>query len=356
MTARAELPTATIRQAPEDFVVEEIPAYPPSGEGDHVLVTFRKVGLTTPAAVSRIARALGADPKAAGFAGMKDKFAVATQRASFFLPGGGGAADPEARLGAGAAGQLDGITVLDVSRHPHKLKAGHLKANRFHITLREVDQRASAAISAQLEQIRRLGVPNHYGAQRFGLAGANAERAQRWICQGGRPPRKRSDRRLLFSAWQSGLFNQVLDQRIAAGSWATVLGGDIAKKHDTGGLFEVGSDPAELDEAAARAAGGQLSATGPMFGAKMRWPGGSPGELERAVLSRAGIDEARLTELKKMGCGTRRSLRLIVSELSWRADPDGSYLETWFVLPKGGYATTVLGRACRLRDAQSPQS
>src|SRR5690242_7129028 len=85
-TAPTPLPTATLRLSPADFVVDEIPAYAPSGAGEHAYVTFRKTDLTTPEAVKRLARALGSDPRDAGYAGMKDRHAITTQTASFQVP------------------------------------------------------------------------------------------------------------------------------------------------------------------------------------------------------------------------------------------------------------------------------
>ena len=123
-------PTAIIRTTPADFVVEEIPAYPASGEGDHLFVTFRKTGLDTPRAVRALAELLGADAREAGWAGMKDRHAITTQTASFACRDG----DAEAKL----AQPPEGIEVLAVERHGHKLKTGHLRGNRFTITLRQL--------------------------------------------------------------------------------------------------------------------------------------------------------------------------------------------------------------------------
>ena len=148
---------------------------------------------------------------------------------------------------------------------------------------------------------------------------------------------------------------------------------DIAKKHDTGGLFVVPHEGPELDDARARAKAGGISATGPMFGARMRWPEGVPQELERRVLeatlgdpgasggSPAPPGEAstralqRLEGFRNLGEGTRRPLRLMVSSLtveSTELTQSGNSVAVCFVLPKGGYATTVLARACRLIEAR----
>lgn len=346
------LPEATIRTTPEDFVVEEIPAYAPSGHGEHLFITFRKRGLTTPEAVRRLAAALDADPRSAGFAGMKDRHAVTTQTASFAFPI---ARDAEAQVARIA---LEGIELLGAARHDHKLKPGHLIGNRFTLVLRDVPEAQVEEARARLAAIGETGVPNAFGPQRFGRDGDNPARALAWLGGRERGPRDRREQRLLFSAVQSLLFNQVLEQRVRAGTWAIVLPGDIARKHDSGGLFAVPLSGSELADAEARAKAGLISATGPMFGAKMRWPEGEPGALERAILAASALgEEGRLAALHKLGEGTRRPLRLPVDEMSidsssLAGDERGRpSIAVRFVLPKGGYATTLLGRAFRLVDA-----
>ncbi|WP_437683783.1 tRNA pseudouridine(13) synthase TruD [Sorangium sp. So ce131] len=356
-----DLPAAVLRTSPADFVVEEIPAYAPSGRGEHVFVTFRKTGRTTPDAVRAIALALGADPGAAGFAGMKDRHAVTTQTASFQLPL---ARDPEPLL---AKAELPGIEILAVARHDHKLKPGHLIGNRFRIALRGIDPAALPLAERRLAEIGRAGVPNAFGPQRFGRGGDNPERALAWIAGRERGPRDKREQRLIFSALQSRWFNEVLARREADGTWSAVLPGDLAKKRDSGGLFLVPLEGPELDDAAARARAGAISATGPMFGRKMRWPEGAPGALEREILTAAIGDPRKLDAFAHAGEGTRRPLRLEVDDLAVSAAEEdtgaaragqtaaGHGIVVSFVLPKGGYATTVLGRAFRLVDASAPQ-
>lgn len=354
----SELPEAVIRRSPEDFVVEELPAYPASGKGEHLFITFRKRGLTTPDAVRALARELGVDPRFAGWAGMKDRHAVTTQTVSFSLP--------MARDAAAAAAKIavPGLEVLAAQRHDNKLKPGHLLGNRFTLVLRGIDPARLAAARAILEEAGRVGVPNAFGPQRFGRDGDNPARALAWLAGKERGPRDKRDQRMLFSALQSLFFNEVLARRVAAGTWATVLAGDVAKKHDSGGLFDVPLAGPELDDARARAEAGTISATGPMYGAKMRWPAGEPLAAERAVLDASALDDALLEARKSLGEGTRRALRLEVHEMAVAEesagaagtnlasqDPAGASIVVRFVLPKGGYATTVLGRAFRLRDA-----
>jgi tRNA pseudouridine13 synthase len=259
---------------------------------------------------------------------------------------------------------IPGIEILGAARHENKLKPGHLVGNRFAIVLREVDEGSVAELSAQLAEIGRIGVPNAFGPQRFGRDGDNPERALAWLAGKERGPRDRRQQRFLFSALQSLLYNRVLERRVAAGTWAAVLPGDLAKKHDTGGLFDVPLDGPELLDARARAEAGAISATGPMFGVKMRWPSGEPAAIEREVLG-GGLEMSRFEAFRHLGEGTRRALRLPVGGMAVEnvppqsSDPPGhpgrrALVAVRIVLPKGGYATTVLERACHVVDATRP--
>jgi tRNA pseudouridine13 synthase len=340
---------ATIKAAPEDFVVEEIPAYEPSGAGQHVFVRFTKRDLTTDAALRAIARAAGVDPRAAGVAGMKDKRAVTTQTVSFEPARGGSADELCERL---RALELDGITIHDAKRHEHKLKTGHLRGNRFAVRVRDVAPDEARAIVARLSEAARTGVPNAFGEQRFGKDQDNAARARAIVSGQERPPRDRRLLRLLFSALQSDVFNAVLDERVRQGTWATALRGDVLKKTDTGGLFVCTDE----QEDQARADRGEVSPTGPLVGPKMPRAEGAPGELEMEV-ARARLGDAFDPAMAgALGEGTRRPLRLFLA--SCRATIENGdtscnpiavakqHEETSclveFVLPKGAFATTVL--------------
>ena len=338
------LPVARFKERPEDFVVDEIPAYPASGEGDHLFVTFRKVGLNSQEAVTVLARALGVAPRDAGVAGMKDKVAVTTQTASFQLPR---ALDPAPLL---AAIDRPDLVLLDSKRHNNKLKPGHLEGNRFSIWLRGLSAEDCSAIELSLERVRDFGFPNYFGAQRFGRARDNAERAAAFVRGDSKPPRDKHQIRFLFSALQSELFNRTLELRQADGSFTRALAGDLAKKRDTGGLFLVPSEGPELADAERRAGSLEISATGPMFGASMRNPEGVPFELEQAVLSASGVTDEQLARYRHAGEGTRRPLRVVASELVWERAPAEDALRVSFVLPKGSYATTLLESVANLEE------
>ena len=73
------LGSCRIRTTIEDFQVEEIPAYQPSGAGEHAYLWIEKRGVSSPELVSRIIRTLGIPSKDVGLAGQKDRYAITRQ-------------------------------------------------------------------------------------------------------------------------------------------------------------------------------------------------------------------------------------------------------------------------------------
>jgi len=333
-------PQATFRKSLRDFIVDEIPAFAASGEGEHLFLRIRKTNVTTDEALRRICAALAVDTRGAGYAGMKDKRAVATQTISvpFEL-----VRSPEEALGLG----LEGISVESALRHRHKLKPGHLKGNRFEIVLRDLAESDVPGAIDALERAGREGVPNAFGPQRFGRDGNNPERALAWLTGRTPGPKDRRERRLLFSALQSELFNRVLERRRSEGSWDRPLVGDVLRKSDSGGIFLC----AQEKEDGERAARGEISPTGPIFGAKMRWPEGKPASIEREILAAATGSDDPFSRHHTLGEGSRRPFVLRAVELTVeKIIAEQTALRVRFVLPKGGYATTLLGFAVRLHE------
>ncbi|HVJ89315.1 MAG TPA: tRNA pseudouridine(13) synthase TruD [Labilithrix sp.] len=347
-----QLPRGTIKNKPEDFVVDEIPAYEPSGEGCHLYVHFRKTNLTTDDAVRAFAQALGVERRDVGVAGLKDKVGVTSQWIS--VPAADASLDDRV-----AALTLPGIEILEHRRHGNKLKTGHLRGNRFAIVVRDVDPAKLGEIAQRLDRIRDEGVPNAFGAQRFGREGDTHERARAWLTGRERPPRDPRLRRFQFSALQSAIFNAVLAARVDDGCWNRPLLGDLLKKEDTGGIFVCTDVQIDCE----RAIRGEVCPTGPIVGDRMRQPEADALLLEQRICAPfiEGID---LHRARSLGEGTRRQLRLRVAELShsrvdssvdetFSSDRDatGCAMSVQFVLPKGAYATTVLSNAFALLDA-----
>jgi len=345
---------ALLKREPEDFVVDEEPAYVPEGSGDHLYLRFRKTGLDTDEAVRRIARALNLDPREAGVAGKKDRHAVTTQWLSLLCR-------DEAAADAARALELPSIEILEVSRHKNKLRTGHLRGNRFALRLRDVNRGDDgvmeafdlAAVHAALAILTERGLPAYYGEQRFGVD--NLIRARRWLVEGGPPPRHPGDKKFLVSVLQSSIFNELCAARLMMPEGlASIVHGDVVKKDDTGGLF-VAED---LSEVQARALRFEVSATGPMFGASMRRAEHEAAAEEDAALLRHGLDEEKLARFARFGEGTRRPYRLRVRGYDGEGEPqarlEGGDLLLRFWLPAGAYATTLVRELVRAPRTYAP--
>jgi len=322
-----------IRVLPEDFRVTELPAYEPVGRGPHLYVSVTRTGHTTPEVADLLAQALNADKGAVGYAGLKDKRACTTQTFSV-LASNGFVPDEEwvaRRLAAETSLQVNWMRC-----HGNKLRTGHLRGNRFDILVRYPDappEEAVARAQAIADALGRDGLPNWFGPQRFGHEGRNVIKGWRIVHRGWRAHR-RWLHKLLLSAYQSWLCNRYLSLRMHEGLLDCCLAGDVARKHETGGMFLV--EDAEADSR--RQVAGEISFTAPMYGHKMWAAEGIAGELEERILAEQELIGFNWRQGKVTG--TRRTGRLVPSDLSVWGETDGIRLS--FSLPKGGYATAVL--------------
>jgi tRNA pseudouridine13 synthase len=293
--------------------------------------------MTTREVVKALARKFALDESQIGYAGLKDKEARCTQTFSLTL-----ADDMDEDEAVRKANGSLGFKVHWAKRHGNKLKRGHLLGNRFEVLVSGVGDGALNCAQAVADALNERGLPNYFGEQRFGAAGDNAEAGRRAIKsrggKGSRDNRSKWFRSLMLNAYQAELFNRWLAERIQRGEFGRLLMGDIAKKTDTGGLFEVEDPIAEQP----RLDGGEITYTGPIYGHKMRSAAAQAGQREAEVLEAEGVTQQ---DLKKAGLkGSRRPARLIPGPiLITPHDKDGS-TGLWFsfALPKGSYATTLL--------------
>ena len=325
---------AVIRTTPEDFLVEEIPAFEASGEGEHLLLTLEKRELNTASVAKRLAEWAGLPEMAIGYAGMKDRHAVTRQRFSVHLPKR--VAPDIARLQqddpASSPGQA--LRVLEVAWHNRKLPRGALAGNRFVLVLREV-RGERADVDARLAQIAARGLPNWFGEQRFGRDGGNVEAALAMFA--GRRVR-RDQRSILLSAARSELFNRVLAARVLDGTWDKGLEGEVWVLSGSRSVF--GPEP-WTETLAGRLAAFDIHPSGPLWGAgELRSTGACAatevGALQapEAIALCAGLEKAGLKQ-------ERRAMRLVPQELSWQWQGDQA-LRLDFSLPPGSYATALL--------------
>ena len=314
-----------LRMLAEDFEVEEDLGFAPDGEGSHLLLHVRKREANTEWVARELARLAGCRVGDVGYAGLKDRHALALQW--FSVP----AAGRPAQEWAGARGE--GFEVLAAHAHRRKLPRGALAGNRFRLRVREL-QAEPQALEARLRALAARGVPNYFGEQRFGQRGGNLA----WLSGGAAPEWRRlraHERSLLLSSARSVIFNAVLAARVLDGSWEQLTAGDVAIFDGRGSIFSVPEVDAQLLERCARLA---LHPTGPLWGRGTPPTTGVPLEREQRI---AGALASACEAL--IGAGMRqerRSLRLLVHELQWRREPDG--LELSFRLTRGAYATVVM--------------
>lgn len=382
-----------IKTRSEDFFVEELPLYPPSGEGTHTYILIEKKEISTMNAMAEIARALGIRRQDIGYAGQKDTRAVARQWISV----------EHIKLEKLQALDIPKVKLLQFARHGNKLKMGHLAANRFAIRLRKLElpmAEAEKTAKGVFEILSKKGVPNYFGPQRFGNRGdshllgeaivkgkmeefvdlllgrpdsnelpafsdardlyekgdykgaydkwpysfADQRRALRTLIENGGNKRKAANvvdkhlKKFFVSAYQSDLFNQILAARIP--DIDKLLTGDMAYKHINGAMFKVEDAAVEQPRCDAF----EISPTGPLLGGRMAQLTGEAGEIENAILAKTQLNDRDLEQLGNYARGGRRPLRFQPQNYAVSSGKDdlGDYLELKFDLDSGSYATTLL--------------
>lgn len=318
--------SGVVRQCPEDFLVFEDPVCEPDGAGEHSWLKVRKRNANTNWVAEQLSRHAGVAPRHVSYAGLKDRVAVTEQWFSVHLPG---KADPD-----WASLDCEEFQVLESKRHSRKLRRGALRGNRFQIQLRQL-QGDNEAISQRLAEIVKQGIPNYFGAQRFGRQGGNLAAAEAMF-SGTAGKIRRHQRSLYLSAARALLFNRVLCERVHQGLWNQALPGDVLQLEGKRGRF-VAEEIEEL--IIGRLAALEIHPTGPLWGrgshvsdavsAKFEWNALQPFELWRRGLEDAGLEQ------------DRRPLRVKVRDLEWEfLSP--KILRLCFALPAGSYATVLL--------------
>jgi len=340
--ATVDLPPAggSLGPEPEDFVVDEISAYSPSGAGDHWWVRVKKRLYATPDLVRAVARAADVPERDLGYAGMKDQHAVTTQWLS--VPARGRPPDGWV-LPAG-------IELLEVTRHTNKLRTGHLSGNRFSLRLVGLDADGFERARVIADRLLEAGLPNYFGTQRFGRDGQNLARAVDWLGRGAPPMGKRTRllRKLYPSVVQAEIFNRYLTARRALGMSA-VRAGEVVRLDRSRALFVVEDAVREQPRLRAR----EIHLTGPIWGPKMKIPAGELRELELSVAAELGWDDRLEAGLFALVDGTRRDLVVWPENLRLeRLDEHRLAME--FVLPAGSYATELVGEFTR-RPLDGPE-
>ena len=326
-----------IRSCNEDFQVDEIQQFTPSGTGEHVWLKIKKSGENTDWVAKSLAQIAEVPRRDVSYAGMKDRNAITTQWFSVQMPGREAAAWQEGldKL------NLQSIQILEEHRHDRKLKRGALKGNQFKLTLRDF-QGSKAELAESIKRIKEQGVPNYYGAQRFGHGGFNVTKAEQWF-SGKFKVKDRNKRSIYLSAARSWIFNHILSARVSDGSWDQTIAGDVYMLNGSNSSFNLDADADNSDvineDITQRLKDHDINPSGALWGRGRLATTQSMHELEEKIAKKFSTlaNGLEVNGLKQ----ERRALRLSLKNIEYQMlDPETVILE--FSLPQGTYATTVL--------------
>ena len=332
-----------------DFVVNELPLYEFSGEGEHLVLHVRKKDMTTWHMIQALSEACGAKTRDFGYAGLKDKDGMTTQYISIHK-------SYESKL---ENFSHENIKIISKTYHNNKIRIGHLKGNRFFIRVKRVNKIDAQKLQNALKTLKKEGFPNFFGYQRFGREGDNYILG-REILEGKRRERKRKMKNFFISAYQSYLFNTWLSNRLKIGHilegfndketaeslgfsrdlvkelkkqkrFFKVFKGDVAHHYPAGKAFVCEDLEAELE----RFNKEEITITGWLPGGRSMRCEGFAKELEDEVCAEA---EPYLNQMD----GARRFAWAFLKDVEYEYKEDENWFEMHFSLPKGSYATVVL--------------
>lgn len=314
-----------------DFVVKEELGYSLAGEGEFVAVKIRKTNANTLFVGEKLAEFVGISAKNMSYAGLKDRHAVTEQWFCLHLAGKETPNFDEF--------QLEGVEVVEVTRHNRKIRVGSLLGNHFEILLRDVKQ--TDDLTARLTQLQAVGFPNYFTEQRFGRDGNNLTQAQRWA-SGEIKVKDRKKRGFYLSAARSEIFNRVVSERIGSGMINQVTEHDIMQLAGTNSWFVAQNE--ELSDLNKRLDSGDILLTAPLVGEDT--PKQTVSLLEQKVIA----EQQLLLNLmaQERTNATRRSMLCKPQNLTWQFEQEG--LRLHFFLTSGSYATALVRELIQLEE------
>lgn len=325
---------AQFRSRDEDFQVNEITNRELKESGPHMYLYIEKKGTNTHWLARKLANHAKIDLKDVGYAGLKDRHAITRQW--FSLP----IKNKEPDLTHVFNG--DDFTLIEKGFYGVKLKRGALGGNQFKLVLRDVIGDPSE-IDARLALIKSNGVPNYFGAQRFGHDNENLVQAEKFYLTGKRP-RNRQKTSMYLSASRSYLFNQMLAQRVKGNTWDQIIDGEVfGFSGSLRGFIQEGSQ-----EETSRFEQKDIHPTCALWGR-----GNSLADKQLLKIEQAVANQHPLFSegIEKQGMKQeRRATRLLLPDLAWTW-LESDVLELNFELASGLFATSVLRELGQITEA-----
>lgn len=322
--------TALLKAECADFVVKENLGYSMAGEGEFVAVRVRKIDANTLFVGEKLAQFAGISARNMSYAGLKDRRAVTEQWFSLQMPG---KTTPDF-----GDFQLEGIEILEVTRHNRKIRTGSLDGNYFEILLRNAIENDD--LKVRLENLSKFGFPNYFTEQRFGRDGHNQTQALRWA-KGEIQVKDRKKRSFYLSAARSEVFNLVVSERLKQGVANRVLPNDIVQLSGSHSWF-VADEKEDLNVLQLRLEQGDLQLTAPLIGETVQ-PACS---LENDIVQQHQ-DIANLIKQEHLK-PARRPLLMKPKDFNWQFEETGLRLK--FYLPAGSYATALVRELVNIEE------
>ena len=328
------LNTGVIRQFVEDFCVVEHISFSPSGAGDHLYLYIEKRGCNTDWVASQLASIAGLKLVDIGYAGKKDRHAVTQQWFSLHMPN---QEEPDWES------LPPEIRILSKTRHEKKLKSGAILSNKFRLVIRSLTGDLSE-IERRLLLLQKQGIPNYFGAQRFGNNNGNVRKLIDMVKNRRRV--KKSQRSMYISAGRSYLFNKILDYRVQQNNWNKAIAGDVMMLEGSHAIFSTETVDEQIER---RIAEKDINPATLLWGRGERLSTGEARSIEDGVLDE---NPDIVDALERVGSQlAHRSLRVNIPSLKWEFQTDS--LTISFDLPSGSYATSVLSECIQVTDAHA---
>ena len=314
--------TALLKAECADFIVKEELGYDMSGDGEFVAVRVRKIDNNTIFVGEKLASFCGVSARNMSYAGLKDRKAITEQWFCIQMPG-----KPTPDF---SQFQMDGVEILDVTRHNRKIRTGSLDGNHFDILLRNATE--SDELKVRLEIVKHLGFPNYFTEQRFGRDGHNLTEAMRWAA-GEIKVKDRKKRSFYLSAARSEVFNLVVSERVKLRLATQILPNDILQLKGTHSWFKADQNE-DLNALQVRLENRDILLTAPLIGEIEQ----NSNDIENQIVAQhhALHDLMKQERLKP----ARRPLLMQAENFSWQFEPAGLRLK--FYLPAGSYATALV--------------
>jgi tRNA pseudouridine13 synthase len=309
-----------IRENASDFQVKEILSFKLDEAGEHVWIYLEKTHQNTAWVAKQLALHYEIPIAKVNWSGLKDRHAITSQWFSFPYP---------IKNELPPLPEIPDVKILLIQRHSKRIRLGTHEKNHFFIRCKNLEG-SLESINDKLETIKKYGVPNYFGEQRFGHNLSNLHSASAWFLGQIRP--RKDLRSMLLSAARSYLFNEHLHNRITQLSWRKIQDDEFCMFSTSNSWFR--GNPIEKEDLQKRLDAGEIHTTGPLWGKGSI----SDSEIylsEQYPITTRGLEENDLDY-------QRRSLILIAESIEWKLDLENKSLDLSFFLESGAFATSIL--------------